>query len=99
MGGRASQASLYFLTKLVEPFRWELKVCPNGKVNRLTGSPFFDGRVIVLAGATFPHIDTLLVQSGSLGHSEKIRVCASAIISSWHVQRGRRFPHINACYS
>ena len=36
-----------------------------GKMTRLAGLPFFDGRVTLLAGATFLHINTLARVAGS----------------------------------
>ena len=40
------------------------KVGSAGRVTRLAGSPFFDGRVTLLAGPTFLHINTLARPAG-----------------------------------
>ena len=61
----ASQLFLHFLTKLGEPFLHEKqKVGSAGRVTRLAGSPFFDGKVTLLAGPTFLHINTLARLAG-----------------------------------
>ena len=55
---RASQLSRRFLIKLGEPLTRETKVVS-------AGSPFIDGRVILLAGPTFLHVNTLAHPAGS----------------------------------
>lgn len=45
------------------------------------GSPYFDGKVTLLVGPTFLHIN-IVTQLGQLSQGETIRACASAVGSS-----------------
>ena len=78
----ASQLFLHFLTKLGE--HEKQKVGSAGRVTRLAGSPFFDGRGTLLAGPTFLHINTLARDNQSMRER------------CWLAQRGQLFSHINA---
>ena len=69
------------------------KVGSAGRVTRLAGSPFCDGRVTLLGGPTFLHINTLARLAGSTpsrrdNQSMRKRCCLG--------QRGQLFSHINA---
>ena len=61
----ATQLLKHFLTKGDEPFAWETKVGSARRVTRPAGSPLCDGRVTLLPGQTFLHINTLARPGGS----------------------------------
>ena len=79
----------------------ENKVVPARRVTRLpelpwasqAGSPFFEGRVTLLAGSTFLHINTLARPAGS---TPSRRDNQSMHERCWLWQRGQLFSHINA---
>ena len=62
--GRAN-FSYISLHNLANRLHEKQKVGSAGRVTRLAGSPFFDGRVTLLAGPTFLHINTLARPAGS----------------------------------
>ena len=59
-------------------------------VTHLAGSPYFDGRVILQAELSFLHILWVAYPS-QLGKGERIRVCTTAVVSSWHGQKGQLY--------
>ena len=61
----ATQLFKHFLTKGGEPFTWETKVGSARRVTRPAGLPLCDGRVTLLPGQTFLHINTLACPGGS----------------------------------
>ena len=83
---RASHLSRHFLLKLGELLTRETKVVSGG-------SPFIDGRVILLAGLTFLHVNTLAHPAGSTWlrrDNQSMPECC------WPGQGGQLFSHINA---
>ena len=62
--GRAN-FSYISLQNLVNRLHEKQKVGSSGRMTCLAGSPFFDGRVTLLAGPTFLHINTLAHLAGS----------------------------------
>ena len=92
----ASQLFLYFLTKLGEPSTEKQKIGSAGRVTRLAGSPFFNGRVTLLAGPTFLHMNTLARPAGS---TPSRRDNQSMRERCWLGQRGQLLSHINARWS
>ena len=62
--GRAN-FSYISLQNLANGLHEKQKVGSARRVTRLAGSPFCDGRVTLLAGPTFPHINTLARLAGS----------------------------------
>ena len=62
--GRAN-FSYIFLQNLANRLHEKQKVGSARRVTRLDGSPFCDGRVTLLAGPTFLHINTLARLAGS----------------------------------
>ena len=62
--GRAN-FSYISLQNLANRLHEKQKVGSAGRVTRLAGSPFFDGRVTLLAGPTFLHINTSARPAGS----------------------------------
>ena len=76
------------------------KVGSARRVTRLAGLPFWDGRVTLLAGPTFLHINTLARLAGSTRSrrdDQSMReLCCYWKVSSWLGQRGQLFSHINA---
>ena len=78
---RASQLSRHFLIKLGEPLTRETKVVS-------AGSPFIDGRVILLAGPTFLHVSTLAHPPRSTRlRRDNQSICASC----WPRSKGSTF--------
>ena len=69
--GRAN-FSYISLQNLANRLHEKQKVGSAGRVTRLAGSPFFDGRVTLLAGPTF-------LQPGQLRQGETIRACPSTV--------------------
>ena len=73
--GRAN-FSYISLQSLANRLHEKQKVGSAGRVTHLAGSPLFDGRVTLLAGPTFLHINTVWL---ALRRGETIRACASAV--------------------
>ena len=63
--GRANFSYISLLQKLASRLHEKQKVGSARRVTRLAGSPFCDGRVTLLAGPTFLHINTLARLAGS----------------------------------
>ena len=85
--------SFISLQNLANRLHEKQKVGSAGRVIRLAGSPFFDGRVTLLAGPAFLHINTLarLVRSTpSRRDNQNFRE------RCWLGQRGQLFFYINA---
>ena len=94
--GRAniSYISLQNYKNLANRLHEKQNVGSAGRVTRLAGSPFFDGRVTLLAGPTFLlHINTVARLAGS---TSPTRDNQSMHERCWLGQRGQRFSHINA---
>ena len=85
--GRAN-FSYISLQNLANRLHEKQKVGSAGSVTRLAGSPFFDGRVTLLAGPTFLHINTLACPAGS---TPSRRVNQSMRERCWLGQRGQFF--------
>ena len=90
--GRAN-FSYISLQNLANRLHEKQKVGSAGRVTRLAGSPFFDGRVTLLAWPTFLHINTLARLAGS---TPSRRDNQSMRERCWLGQRGQLFSHINA---
>ena len=88
---RASQPFLNFLTKLGNSLHEKQNIGSAGRVTRLGKSPFFDGRVTLLAGPTFLHINTLARPAGS---TPSRRDNQNMHERYWLGQRGQLFSHI-----
>ena len=81
--GRAT-FSYISLQNLANRLHEEQKVGSARRVTRLAGSPFYDGRVTLLAGSTFLHINTLARLAGSPFYDGRVTLLA-----------GSTFLHIN----
>ena len=90
--GRAN-VSYISLQNLANRLHEKQKVGSARRVTRLAGLLFFDGRVTLLAGPTFLHINTLARPAGS---TPSRRDNQSMRERSWLGQRGQLFSHINA---
>ena len=90
--GRAN-FSYISLQNLANRLHEKQKVGSSGRVTRLAGLPFFDGRVTLPAGPTFLHINTLARPAGS---TPSRRDNQSMRKRCWLGQRGQLFSHINA---
>ena len=77
--GRAN-FSYISLQNLANRLHEKQKVGSARRVTRLAGLPFCDGRVTLLAGPTFLHINTLARLAGSTRSRETIRACASSVV-------------------
>ena len=97
--GRAN-FSYISLQNLANRLHEKQKVGSARRVTRLAGLPFCDGRVTLLAGPTFLHINTLARLAGSTRSTrddQSMReLCCYWKVSSWLGQRGQLFSHINA---
>ena len=97
--GRAN-FSYISLQNLANRLHEKQKVGSARRVTRLAGLPFCDGRVTLLAGPTFLHINTLARLAGSTRlrrDDQSMReLCCHWKVSSWLGQRGQHFSHINA---
>ena len=97
--GRAN-FSYISLQNLANRLHEKQKVGSARRVTRLAGLPFCDGRVTLLAGPTFLHINTLARLAGSTRirrDDQSMReLCCYWKVSSWLGQRGRHFSHVNA---
>ena len=88
--GRAN-FSYISLQNLANRLHEKQKVGSARRVTRLAGLPFCDGRVTLLAGPTFLHINTLARLAGSTRSRETIRACASfVVIGKLALGSGRR---------
>ena len=98
------------LQNLTNRLHEKQKVGSTGRVTRLAGSPFFDGRVTLLAGPTFLHINTLAHPAGStpsrrdnqslasaVGSGKGVNFCLAEVDSAGRVTLfpGTTFLHIN----
>ena len=96
--GRAN-FSYISLQNLANRLHEKQKVGSARRVTRLAGLPFCDGRVTLLAGPTFLHINTLARLAGSTRSrrdDQSMReLCCYWKVSSWLGQRGQLFSHIN----
>ena len=88
--------SYIFLQNLANRLHEKQKVGSARRVTCLAGSPFFDGRVTLLAGPTFLHINTLARLAGS---TPSRRDNQSMCERCWLGKRGQLFSHINARWS
>ena len=97
--GRAN-FSYISLQNLANRLHEKQKVGSARRVTRLAGLPFCDGRVTLLAGPTFLHINTLARLAGSTRSrrdDQSMReLCCYWKVSSWLGQRGQLYSHINA---
>ena len=97
--GRAN-FSYISLQNLANRLHEKQKVGSARRVTRLAGLPFCGGRVTLLAGPTFLHINTLARLAGSTRSrrdDQSMReLCCYWKVSSWLGQRGQLFSHINA---
>ena len=90
--GRAN-FSYISLQNLANRLHEKQKVGSAGRVTCPAESPFFEGRVTLLAGPTFLHINTLARLAGS---TPSRRDNQSMRERCWFGQRGQHFSHINA---
>ena len=97
--GRAN-FSYISLQNLANRLHEKQKVGSARRVTRLAGLPFCDGRVTLLAGPTFLHINTLAHLAGSTRLRRDDQTMRELYcywkVSSWLGQRGQHFSHINA---
>ena len=93
--GRAN-FSYISLQNLANRLHEKQKVGSARRVTRLAGSPFCDGRVTLLAGPTFLHINTLARLAVSTPSRRDIQSMRELCFQcSWLGQRGQLFSHIN----
>ena len=85
--GRAN-FSYISLQNLANHLHEKQKVGSAGRVTRLAGSSFFDGRVTLLAGPTFLHINTLARLAGSTPPRRHNQIMRERC---WLWQRGQLF--------
>ena len=81
------------LQNLANRLHEKQKVGSAGRVTCLAGTPFFNGRVTLLARLTFLHINTLARPAGS---TLSRRDNQSMRERCWRGQRGQLFSHINS---
>ena len=92
-GHSPTRATQHFLTNLANHLLEKQKVGSAARVTRLAGSPFFDGRVTLLAGPTFLHINASARLAGS---TPSRRDNQSMRKRCWLGQRGQLSSHIDA---
>ena len=97
---RRANFSYISLQNLANRLHEKQKVGSARRVTRLAGLLFCDGRVTLLAGPTFLHINTLARLAGSARSrrdDQSMReLCCYWKVSSWLGQTGQLFSHINA---